>query len=97
MNIPTMIPAGILGVGVFSVKLFRNISTNGNPLKAMHVRMDRDISKRIVRESGQQTVARQDDITHTFQELHRPHKHSMVVIILLRERTKYFQHKDTLR
>ena len=52
-NIPTVISAGILVVGVFSVKLFKNISTNGNPLKAMHVHVDGDISKRIIRESGQ--------------------------------------------
>ena len=52
-NIPTVISAGILVVGVFSVKLFKKISTNGNPLKTIHVHVDGDISKKIVTESGQ--------------------------------------------
>ena len=74
-----------------------NISNNDSSLEAVHVRIDGDIYQRIVKESGESMAVRQNETTHTLQELPGPHKHSLVTIILLRERTKYFQHEKTLR
>ena len=69
---------------------------NRSSLKVLHVRGDGDVYKRITKELDKYMVVRRNKTTHTFQELPKPHKHSMVDIMSLRERTKYFQHKNTL-
>ena len=100
VNTPTVILAGILVVGLFSlVTLSRNISTKSSSLEALHIRIDGDICKRTVEELGKQMVVRQNTKTHTFQELPRPHsKRLMVGTISLRaQRTKYFQHEKALQ
>ena len=82
---------------MFAMLSTASISTNGNgSLKALHIPVEGDIYKRIVQESGRQAILMQNKTTHTFQGLSTPRKHSMVDAILLRQRTKYFQHEDTL-
>ena len=83
MNTPTVILAGILVARVFSVRLSRNISTKSSSLKALHIRIDGDVCKRIVKELGEQMIVRQNKTPHTFQELSRPHKRLIVGTIIM--------------
>ena len=52
MNTPTVILAGILVVGVFSVTLSRNVGAKSSSLKALNIRIDGDICKTTIKELG---------------------------------------------